>query len=298
MTDKVKKTSKRKAKAISPPSDQQVPHGAAPHGLPPGEYPINVQDAKIKVAILGTTPHRQQAPFDDPSWMIIGMGPAMHDMIANPAGIVRRFDWWLEVHNPDIWVNGHTANEHSKNVYLPWLRSIGPKALILKPHSVLPEATILPVERMIQTFGAESIGLIKGSPEWCIAFALLTYHIDRPGQLEAMGAFGVDYATEAERRAQKDGLRHWMDKCRTMGVSFHLPAGSDMNAVPRPYPMNEETPLARKAGYRLQELNSRLAERTSTADKLRKDLRAVEDEMAQLSGAIQDVQYWQSNDWM
>ena len=274
------------------PVDQAPP--VAPPAIPPGVYPIPIAAPKHKVAILGTTPHRTQAPFADKSWEIWGVGPAMHDMI----GTSHRFDRWLEVHNPDIWVTGETANEHTKNTYLPWLRSIGPKAMILKPHAVLPQATVIDIERLIRVFGGESIGLIKGSIEWCIAIALLTYHIDQPGQLAAVGAWGVDYATSEERRAQKDGMRHWMDKCRTFGVSFHLPGGSDMNAMPKPYPFNEESPLYRKGQYRQNELRSRMAERQSTADRLARDLRAVQDELQQLSGALQDCQYWQQNDWM
>lgn len=297
MTKKAKKTTKAKAQATAseaPPSDQVPPVPS----LSPGEYPLNVSQARHKVAILGTTPHRQQAPFDDPTWQIWGVGPSMHDMISNSSGVVRRFDRWLEVHNPDDWVKGHAATEHSKDVYLPWLRSIGPKAMILRAHAVLPDATVIDAERIIKTFGAESYGFIRGSIEWCIAIALLDYHIDQPGQLEAVGMWGVDYASSEERRTQKNGVRHWMDKCRTFGVSVHLPAGSDLNATPKAYPFYEETPLHRKSIFRLKELNSRIAEKTSTAEKFRKDLRAVEDELQQLSGALQDTQYWQANDWM
>lgn len=319
MTKKTKRKSKAEALAGSPSSDNQVPPvlppgeilneiledtlskpvGTGPATLPPGEYPLNIETPLHKVAILGTTPHRQDAPFDDPTFdEIWGVGPAMHDMISNSSGVVRRFTRWLEVHNPDMWVEGSSADDHSKNVYLPFLRSIGPKAMILRPHPVLPDATVIDVERIIKVFGASSVGMIKGSIEWCIAIALLEYHVDQPGQLQSIGAWGVDYATTAERREQKDGLRHWMDKARTFGVSFLLPAGSDMNATPRPYPLNDESPLAQKAIYRTRELQSRMNEKSSTAAQLRNDLRAVEDEIQQLSGALQDVQYWQQNDWM
>jgi len=201
-----------------------------------------------KVAILGTTPSRMEAPLQDEDWEIWTIGPGGMDL--------HRWDRLFEIHG--------TWPVEFKD-YLNHLSKVDKCPFTGRPQHVY---TVYPMSARIHDWAATSekdekwlAENIEGkwknnividretlfekhrrmwfssSISYCIAMAL------EEGVTE-MGLFGIDLESGEEYISQHTGCAHFLDLARHLGVNVHLPTGCGLLRDLNPYPDRYETHLA------------------------------------------------------
>ena len=195
-----------------------------------------------KICIIGTTPSRGMAPFDDPEWEVWTIGPGGRDVPGH------RWERLYEIHGAG---RNHTWSEDFGE-YLEFLSKVEP------PKRVI---TIRPISEMIRDWaeqhgkhdvsfaGAWSAcevmdkdGLMRkykrmwmsSSFSWAMAQALEEGVTD-------LGVYGVDLEAGEEYVTQFAGARHFLDLAEHLGVKIHMPPHCGLWRDPAPYPERWET---------------------------------------------------------
>ena len=174
----------------------------------------------MKVAILGKTGSRKEAPFDDPSWTIWGVGTAYGriSLVTGETVPVGRWDAWFEVHA----LNPRTSRQH-----WAWL-SRHDKPVYTLGTAWFPSAVELPHRLLIERFGAY---FMRNSVCWAMAYAL---HLGA----KEIGLWGVDQRSPQEYVQEGHGVQHFIHLARALGVPVRLPDGCALLAAPAPYPLS------------------------------------------------------------
>lgn len=191
-----------------------------------------------KIGITGTTPSRMQAPFDDPDWHFMTIGPGGHD--------VTRWDDLFEVHGPSTWPKEFEA-------YLNALKAAEPPKRVFTTVAIpdWPANVVMPRERWFDTYGR---CWFSSSIAYCIVQAVEDGATD-------IGLWGIDLEAGEEYRVQWIGCRHFIDLFRDRGIRFHMPAGCGLLRDPTPYPDRWETHGALMVQQKLDFLRGQLAQK-------------------------------------
>lgn len=176
---------------------------------------------KKKIAILGTTPSRMQAPINDKEWQIWTIGPG--------GSTAHRWDRLFEV---------HSAWNESFDQYMKELRAIKrPRQVItMAPLPDCPANVVYPKQRIIEKFGGRRMWY-SSSISWCLALAI----DERPTDI---GLWGIDLESGEEYQSQFVGCAHFIDLARTHGINVHMPKDCGLLRDPTPYPERYETHFA------------------------------------------------------
>ncbi len=213
-------------------------------------------DAK-KIAILGTTPSRMEAPIADPSWEIWTIGPGGKD--------AHRWDRLYETHT--VWPADFAAylNDLS-NVKRPQVvRTIVPMKVRMdhwaRRWSEGSEEKYAELKAKI-TGDWEAEELIdrddlfeRHRKMWfstSICYAIAEAMDLQP---KTIGLFGIDLESDEEHISQFIGAAHLLDICRLIGIDIIMPAGSGLERDLNPYPDRYETHLALTYEKKLKLLN-------------------------------------------
>lgn len=202
--------------------------------------PIIVRPTR-KIAILGTTPTRMQAPLNDESWEIWTIGPGGKD--------AHRWDRLFEMHR--VWPEDfkgylNDLSQEKRPVY-----SIAPMGSKMedwarehdKDEAWLTEtiqgdfATNVVIDREA-LFDKYSRMWFSSSISYCIAVAIEEGATD-------IGCWGIDLESGEEYISQHAGCRFFLDLARIQGINLHFPdAGCGLTRDLNPYPDRYETHLA------------------------------------------------------
>lgn len=202
-----------------------------------------------KVAILGTTPSRMQAPIGDESWEIWTIGPGGKD--------AHRWDRLFEMHT--VWPLdfGERPKPEDKSylndlslekrpVYSvtnlklrveDWARGHDKDDAWLKETIQGDFSTNVVIDRAA-LFEKYSRMWFSSSISYCIAMAIEEGVTD-------IGCWGIDLESGEEYIAQHAGCKFFLDLARLAGINLHFPDEScgltrDLN----PYPDRYETHMA------------------------------------------------------
>jgi len=212
--------------------------------LPAPVAPVDAKERKI--AILGTTPSRMEAPLADDSWEIWTIGPGGKDL--------HRWDRLYETHT--IWPEDFAGylNDLS-NVKLPQtVRSIVPmKTRVVhwaRRWSEGSEAKFAELSAKIT--GDWSANEVIDRDELFSRYRKLwfstsiCYALVEAIELGAktIGCFGIDLESDEEHISQFIGCAHLLDIARLIGIDIVLPAGCGLERDLNPYPDRYETHLA------------------------------------------------------
>jgi hypothetical protein len=183
----------------------------------------------MRIAILGKTRTRPEAPFDDPSWRIWGMGIALEDgtvtMADNKRRPIGRHDAWFEVHDMRDY---HPATEDPTYLsYYRWLASQTKPVFTLGTMNV-PAAVPLPRDEIEARFGRY---FLRNTICWAMAYALLH-------PVTEIGLWGIDQTGTQEYEREKHGVMHFIHLARALGVTVTLPPRCALRRSPMPYPDN------------------------------------------------------------
>lgn len=183
----------------------------------------------MKIAILGKTASRSQAPFNDPEWTIWGLGivlpggnAVMSDLTTAPVG---RFDAWFEIHMKDF--SGGSLHEQA---YCEWLRTeVQAPVLTLKNFGRFPTERELPRDAIIKKYGSY---FLRNTVSWAMAYALYL-------GASRIGLWGIDQTHKEEIQSERHGVQHFIHLAREIGVPVDLPDGCALLNPVSPYPADE-----------------------------------------------------------
>jgi len=235
-----------------------------------------------KVCFLGSaTSSRSLAPFDDPDWEIWATGPGCH----NDPEFKGRFDRWFEFH--DMAMNDPKYGTVLDPYYFEWLQDVAKeKPVYYKPP--LYEG-LTGIEFPWDEITAKHSGYFLDSTVAEMMALLYDYGKD----VEEIGIWGIDFATDEERQKQRKGAKHFIELFKLAGVPCYIPEVSEMAFDPLPYPM--ESKLSKKV---TNQINLLIPQRESNA----KMLSSLEEQVAELKlhksridGTMQTLEHFKEN---
>lgn len=221
-----------------------------------------------KYALIGSAPSSvTRAPYDDPSWTIVGCSPGAYPHC-------RRADVYFEIHSRTLDPSVFSAE------YIKFLSNVE-TVYLLHPWQELPNGKVFPFDDYLRKYGPY---WFSSSLSWMFAYAI------EQGATE-IGLWGVDMASQEEYIAQRHACQWWIQKAQSLGINVVLPIESDLN---RPFPLYglcEADPMYVKIMHRKSELVARYNEAAQNRDKAERERIAADREMAFYEGAVDDINY-------
>ena len=221
--------------------------------------------APKNIAILGCVNHREQAPFDDPNWEIW----FQHDFN------LQRWDRCFEVHDLNMIRHGAT-----KPIWDWMVQQDGTRPIYVWPKvcSEIKGSVVYPRDEMVREFGAHCF---DSTVAWMMALAILM----KP---KIIGLYGIDFASDAEYREQKPGVRALMFEARKRGIDVVGPAESEMMVPPYLYAIDDNAWIKAKIERLKLEQETKLAE-------IRDKQKALDFQALMINGTINTLNHQKGN---
>jgi len=235
-----------------------------------------------KVAILGTAPGWEDAPFDDKTWEIWG--------ISRLYSYIPRWTRWYEFHRLEevceTWADGDKAQEAaSRRVYHDWLREQTQPIYVQEERpDMVPNGIRFPIED-IQRWVAEKTGEDKPEQYFTNTISYLIAHALFEGASE-IGVYGVDMALDSEFGTQRPSCEYFIGLARGMGVKTTIPERSDLLKATELYAYGSASGLRKKLAYKRVELQGRLNHTKKELTKGRAAMNALEGAMRLLGEQV------------
>lgn len=163
-----------------------------------------------KIAILGTAPTYQQAPFLDPTWTVWAH--------SSGALMFPRVDAWFDLHCRDVW---NVDDKKFCPGYRGWLQNARTRVVMQEHYREVPMSLRYPREDVLAAFPNDT-DCFTSQTAWMIALALMQ-------GATHLGFYGVHYDyDETERKFQRDGAHYWIGVARGRGVKVTLAKGTPL----------------------------------------------------------------------
>ena len=173
-----------------------------------------------KVAIVGYTPTKEQAPFENKDWEIWGM----NDLYK----LIPRYDRWFEFHGK----HKEDFIHKTRPGRTPWpevkeaLRKMHCPVYLQEQVPDIPCSVRYPLDEILEEFGQYFL-----DPDYAKYFtntvsfmlALAIYE-----KFDEIHVYGVDMATASEYDAQRPSCEFWLGVAVGRGIKIHIPAQSDL----------------------------------------------------------------------
>lgn len=212
-----------------------------------------------KIAIVGFTGSREQAPWDDPSWELWGLNN-LH--IMTPWQRCKR---WYDLHDD--------RTIESDEQHVAWLRSLtNMPVYVWQTREEWPTSVQYPRELVTKEFGS----YFTNSVSWMLAHAILE-------GATTIGVWGIDMAQGGEYSSQRPSCEYFLGLAAGLGITIEIADTSDLLKTAGLYGA-ETTFLRLKLEDRDKELRARLAE----AEQQFGNVQAV---IHQLRGALESNAY-------
>lgn len=233
------------------------------------EVKFIIGERKKKVAIIGTVPHKLQAPFNNPEFEIWAIA---HACLGDP---LPRVDRIFEIHkwdevvkwgSPAAWAMHPTAP-----VYLQEARPDVPGSIAFPFDDLV---------KKFQIFEGRPEASMTNSISWQIALA-----IDEG--FEEIHIYGVNMSHHTEYGTQKPSCEYYLGLAKGKGIKIYVPTESDLLKSYFLYGKDEEkqSELMLKFQDRMNFLMNQHNVQKNQAEQLR-------DSLNQHIGAIEDCKYW------
>jgi len=167
----------------------------------------------MKIAIVGSGPTGELAPFGDESWSMWTL--AFRD--------APRSDAMFEMHARPKWVF-HTADG-----YIEKLARASMPIYTLEPHGDIPHCVVYPladVKASLAPAGAEA-DFFTSSLAYMLALAIF-FAFSGTEPVEEIGLFGADMCAEDEYAYQRPAMSYLVALARGRGVKVTLPPNSPL----------------------------------------------------------------------
>lgn len=166
---------------------------------------VEVIPKRKKIAIVGFADStRNKAPFDDPSWLIVGLNQLYR--------YLPRFDLWFEIHNRPMFMADAVRDSH----YVEWLQQSPVPVIMCERQPDMPKSVRFPIERAIALTGRD---YFTSTPAFMVAYALLEGY-------EEIAIYGIDLIVGQEYDYQKACMEYWLGVATARGVKVTIPPQS------------------------------------------------------------------------
>jgi hypothetical protein len=160
-----------------------------------------------KIALIGSAPTVDLAPWWDPTWEIWAHATCYR--------YCKRVDRYFDLH-PWAWISGKPVPG-----YLAWLKAERTPIYMQRTFHDVPASVRYPRERVM----AEYPRYFTSHAAWMIALALSE-------GVTHLGFFGIHYALDEEHKKQRAGCEFWMGVAVGKGVQIVNPEGSPLLREP------------------------------------------------------------------
>lgn len=228
-----------------------------------------------KIAIVGYTTTRNDAPFDDPEWEVWGM----NNLHSQPGIDITKFDRWYDLHPVDV------INQDPGHV--EWLKKGMLPTYVWLPHEEWPSSIEYPRLEIEAQFGR----YMTNSVSWMVAHAIeeLRSRTDVASDC-SIGVWGVDMATDSEYGSQRPSCEWMIGVAQGMGIKVVIPDQSDLLKTSTPYGV-DNSPLRAKLTHRDAEMKQNLANLRQQEAQINEQLSQTQAHINQMIGAIESNLY-------
>jgi hypothetical protein len=198
----------------------RIPKGAGRSFPPAPSVPVAGLGRLRKVALIGSAPTVDFAPWHDPTWEIWSHAICV--------GRCKRVDRIFELHPEVVW------REHKKPqwpTYVEWLQRCGTPIYMQEQYPDIPASVRYPRERVM----AECRAMLSGKAhfgsqaDFMIALALSE-------GVTHLGLFGVHYVDpvkDGDRLDQLVAFKFWLGVAAGKGVQLVIPEGNPVFDTPK-----------------------------------------------------------------
>lgn len=211
-----------------------------------------------KIAIIGFTNSKDDAPWGDPEWEI-WICNDLHKIVS---------DKWHRLYDLHSLKEIRSNKEHDA-----FMRTTDKQVFVFDPQPEWPTATAFPKADINGLFGK----YFTNSISWMIAHAMLEGATD-------IGVWGVDLATGTEYAAQRPSCEYFLGFAAGRGINIYVPPASDLLKIAYQYGAEDDSPVRAKWDSREKELSDRLGQMQAQHS-------AMGAQMNQLMGALEQVRY-------
>lgn len=214
-----------------------------------------------KVAIIGFTPTRNEAPWADPTFEKWTCNNLHLHLQPN-----QQWDRLYDLHDYKT-ISGDKPHE-------AFLRQTDKPVYVWQPRPEWPSAIPFPKQQVLDSFG----NYFTNSISWMVAHAILE------GVTE-LHIYGVDLAQGTEYAQQRPSCEHMLGIAQGRGIKIFIPQTSDLLKTGALYGADDDSFIYAKMAAREQELTARVAGTQNQINQLTAHLH-------QAAGALEDVRYW------
>jgi len=169
-----------------------------------------------KVAIVGGAPSRKEAPLNDKTWEIWGLGGRSLKL--------RRVDRWFEMHSVPQLVRAYNRKErHGYERHITFLRSLKVPVYMQKPHPLIPNSVAYPLDQVLDECGR----CFSSSVAYMLGLAIYE-------GFQGIGMWGVNMASKKEYLYQWPGVQYLLALAKTRGIGVYLPPDCPITIPARP----------------------------------------------------------------
>ncbi len=178
-----------------------------------------VEEKIKKVAIVGCSDSKKEAPFDDPDWEIWGVN--------NLYPMISRATRWFEIHSithdgnqflrrGEPLFRGQKVDEYMQGLG-EWAKKQDCRVYMQQTWDVIPTSEVYPVNDILTKFG----DYFTNSISWMIGLAISE-------GFKEIAIYGVDMAVDTEYHHQRPSCEYIMGVAAGLGIKVHIPHTADL----------------------------------------------------------------------
>lgn len=243
----------------------------------------NIRDYK-KVTIMGFAPSWTDTKFDDPDMEIWTLNEA-YQLLEQAKVPVNRVGRWFEIHNP--YSPSKNIEAHHK-----FLKELPMPLIMNKMYEEFPTCVEYPREEIKKYFNEnfiiDDVGSefteFSNSISWMVAMAI------HEGYNE-IHITGVDMAQKDEYAWQRSSCNFFIGYAAGKGIKILIPKTSELCKFPQDYGFNTDNQTRIKMKSRKKELKDRKKMMLVEIQKHQQNIKNYEIGVAQIDGAISEIDY-------
>lgn len=248
-----------------------------------------------KVALVGYTSSRVDAPWGNPDWDVLGCNN-LHIQIPD---LWPQATGWFNLHR---WVDIACDEPH-----IEWLKTV-PFPVFLFPEAIeaakadgheFPTVVPFPHRELVEGFNGSLKGYryITNSISWMIALTIARF-IEAGITDGEIGLWGIDLAQGQEYEVERPSVEYWLGVAEGAGLTVTIAPTADILKCAGLYGVDEGlSDMLVKLLAREGELTQQLGERAEQHERLRSEMEVNRYHEFTLRGALENTQYIRRN-WL
>lgn len=249
-----------------------------------------------KVALVGYTQSRSEAPWGDPEWDVIPCNNLSNQIP----------DLWPQA---TAWQNLHRWKDIAVDPeHVEWLKT-APFPVFMFQHAiddaakdghVFPTAVAFPWQEIVDTFDGQlpAPRYFTNSIAWMIGFALCRILSADVVEGSEIALYGIDLAQRTEYQTERCCVEYWLGVAATAGVKITIPPTSDILKCAGMYGVDDGmADLTIKLFARRDELRAKNDEISAQWEALRSQMEMTRYQQFATQGALENTEYVLTN-WL